>query len=173
MASLCVSDGSNTQDHTCRVRSELISSVSCKVSDSSWIETGKSEFTIFYCIIQATPLCPFLKAGIGFKLCKTSFFHSGGISSDPIKLQISHSQERVRAGVGKSCYLCAFSLAYRCGGPGHSAAAVCCAAWCDLSAVSLSWFWNIVAGWLGRFLCTSFVFLDKISCRCSGSFSSV
>lgn len=85
--------------------------------------------------MQVAPLCPFLKAGIGFKLCKTSFFPSGGISSDPIKLQISHSQERVRAGVGKSrlpmcCFICS-------GGPGHSGADVCCAAWCDLSAVSL------------------------------------
>lgn len=171
VASLCVSGGSNTQDHTCPMRSELIWSVSFKVADSSWIKTGKSELSIFYCIIQVAPLCPFLKAGIGFKLCKTSFFPSGGISSDPIKLQISHSQERVRAGVGKSCLpMCCFICS---GGPGHSAADVCCAAWCDLSAVSLFWFWNVLAGWLGRFLCIDFVFLDKISCKCSVSFSSI
>lgn len=149
------------------VRAHLICVL--QIADSSRIETGESEFSIFCCSIQATPLCPFLKAGIGFKLRKTSFFHSGGISADAIKLQISHSQERVRAGVGKSCYVCAVSLADPCGGPGHSAAAVCCDAWCDLSAVTLL----ILAGWLGMFLCTDFVFLDKISCKCSGSFSSV
>lgn len=172
MASLCVSYGSDTQDHTCPVRSELIWSVSCKVPDASWIETGKSEFSIS-CIIQAAyTIMSFSKSWNWFKLHKTGFFHSGGISSGPIKLQISHSPERVRASVGKS-YLCAISLADPCGGPGHSGPAVCCAAWCDLSDVSLFWFWNILAGWLGRFLCTSFVFLDKISCKCTGSFSSV
>lgn len=61
MASLCVSGGSNTQDHTCPVGSELIWSVSYKVVDCSWVETGKSEFSSFIVISKLHHYVPSLK----------------------------------------------------------------------------------------------------------------
>lgn len=115
---------------------------------------------------QASSCFPFCKTAMGFKLCKTNFFCSGGIYSDPIKLKNQSFQEKAESSYGAELLPTYY---FTCRSP-----AVILAFWLLLFAVLFCMSWLLRQSSVSEIRCLSglagVIALSSWLCSCGWNF---